>query len=115
MIKIASASGNPNKYGVPGGQKSAKLMTRATYNKPDVAAADGVTTSLEEFTPFFGTSAAAPHAAAVAALLIEATGGPGVLKNTQIADLLRATAVDLGAPGPDNTFGFGALDVPLQE
>src|SRR5207237_6268458 len=39
--------------------------------KPDVAAADGVNTSLPDFTPFFGTSAAAPHVAAVAALLME--------------------------------------------
>jgi hypothetical protein len=38
------------------------------YN-PDIAAADGVSTSLSAFTPFYGTSAAAPHAAAIAALV----------------------------------------------
>lgn len=84
--------------------------TRATISKPDVAAADGVMTSLDDFSPFFGTSAAAPHAAAVAALLTQATGGPGVLKNSQITDILRRTAVDFGAPGFDSAFGFGALD-----
>jgi hypothetical protein len=27
------------------------------------------------------------------------------------AALLQSTAVDLGAPGPDNAFGYGRLDV----
>ena len=44
--------------------------------KPDFTAADGVTTSLEDFTPFFGTSAAAPHAAAIAGLVL--SGNPGI-------------------------------------
>ena len=43
--------------------------------KPDLAAADGVATSVPGFTSFFGTSAAAPHAAAVAALVL--SGNPG--------------------------------------
>ena len=77
--------------------------------KPDVAAADGVSTSLPDFTPFFGTSAAAPHVAAVAALLIEA-GGPGVVSNTRIANILRLAAVDRGTPGVDNSFGYGVVD-----
>ncbi|MCW2647794.1 MAG: putative subtilase-family protease, partial [Pseudonocardiales bacterium] len=43
--------------------------------KPDVTAADGVSTSVDGFAPFFGTSAAAPHAAAIAALVL--SGNPG--------------------------------------
>jgi hypothetical protein len=38
------------------------------YN-PEIAAADGVSTTLSGFSPFYGTSAAAPHAAAIAALV----------------------------------------------
>jgi hypothetical protein len=77
--------------------------------KPDVAAADGVSTSLSVFTPFFGTSAAAPHVAAVAALLVE-TGGPGEVSNTRIANILRLAAADRGIPGVDNSFGYGVVD-----
>jgi hypothetical protein len=78
--------------------------------KPDLAAADGVATSLADFNPFFGTSPAAPHVAAIAALLMDIAGGPGVLSSTQIANILRVAAVDRGAPGPDNSFGHGAVD-----
>jgi hypothetical protein len=39
-------------------------------NKPDFIAADGVKCSAPGFNPFYGTSAAAPHAAAIAALLV---------------------------------------------
>lgn len=37
--------------------------------KPDLTAADGVATSVPGFGTFFGTSAAAPHAAGIAVLL----------------------------------------------
>ncbi len=84
--------------------------THEFRTKPDVAAADGIVTSLPDFTPFFGTSAAAPHVAAVAALLIEASGGPGAVSNTRIANTLRLAAVDHGLPGVDNNFGFGVVD-----
>lgn len=40
--------------------------------KPDITAADGVACATPGFNPFYGTSAAAPHAAAIAALLLDA-------------------------------------------
>ncbi len=41
---------------------------------------------------FSGTSAAAPHAAAIAALVLEANGGPGSVTPAQMTELLHQTA-----------------------
>lgn len=74
---------------------------------PDVAAADGVTTSTPGFDPFFGTSASAPHSAAIAALLKELhpSISPG-----NVLDVFRSTALDIEAPGFDRDSGFGIID-----
>ncbi len=57
--------------------------------------------------PFCGTSAAAPHVAAIAALLIERAPA---LSSSQYRAILTGTAVDLGPPGFDFTYGFGRAD-----
>ncbi len=77
--------------------------------KPDLVATDGVAvTGAGGFpSPFFGTSAAAPHAAAIAALLLEANLA---LTFNQIRNALTSTAIDLGVSGPDNVFGHGRID-----
>ncbi len=54
-----------------------------------------------------GTSMATPHVAGVAAL---AWATHPTLNNQQIRDLLRATAIDLGAPGWDKYYGYGKVD-----
>ncbi len=56
---------------------------------------------------FVGTSAAAPHVAAVAALLLECEPD---LSRTELHDALVDTAVDTGEPGPDNVYGHGLVD-----
>jgi hypothetical protein len=84
------------------------LSTGGTLRqKPDVAAADGVRTSTPGFNPFFGTSAAAPHAAAIAALVKSANPA---LTAAQIRAALTSTALDIEAAGVDRDSGAGILD-----
>ena len=77
-----------------------------TLIKPDAAAADGVYTATPGFLPFFGTSAAAPHAAAIAALVKSARPS---LTNTQILQVLHSTTLDNMEPGIDRDSGYGIL------
>jgi subtilisin family serine protease len=86
------------------------LIPPEIRDKPDVVAADGINTSLPLFAPLFGTSAAAPHVAAVAALLMDLGGGPEVVSASQVLSLMRTAAVDQGAPGVDDTYGFGVVN-----
>src|SRR5262249_62318895 len=67
----------------------------ASRRKPDLCGFDGVTTSLPEFSPFFGTSAAAPHVAAIAALMLQKNQ---LLTPAVGQTILAETAVDIGAP-----------------
>jgi hypothetical protein len=82
------------------------LETRA---KPDITGIAGVAvTGAAGFpNPFFGTSAAAPHIAALAALVRQANP---LLSAVQVKQVLMATAADLGAVGYDYIFGAGRAD-----
>jgi hypothetical protein len=77
------------------------------FQKPDFTAADGVACAAPGFNPFYGTSAAAPHAAAIAALL--KSGLPGATQ-TQIGNALTSSAIDIMTPGVDRDSGAGILD-----
>ena len=77
-----------------------------TQQYPVVTAPDGVTTSVSGFAPFYGTSAAAPHAAAVAAL---AKAYNPNLTAAQIRAAMTSTALDIRAAGTDNDSGAGIL------
>ena len=91
--------------------------TVETRLKPDVVASDGVSVTGSGGFPshFFGTSAAAPHVAGIAALLVEAQrlADPTMTKK-EVADAvtqrIRDTAIDLGDRGHDNKFGHGRAD-----
>jgi subtilisin family serine protease len=76
--------------------------------KPDVAGPDGVSTAAYG-DPFFGTSAATPHVAGAAALLLSRNPGLG-------AAGLR-TALEQATPGRgqsrNNDLGFGTIDLNL--
>jgi subtilisin family serine protease len=77
-------------------------------SKPDIVATDCVATSTPGFSNFCGTSAAAPHVAALAALLLEEE--PDV-PPWRIRSLLKQRAVDLGPAGFDTIYGAGRANV----
>ena len=78
----------------------------AVRQKPDIAAADGVSTDVPGFQPFYGTSAATPHAAAIAALLWSSAPG---LTPAQIRSILTGTALDVNPAGLDRDTGYGIV------
>jgi|GEM_PF-1521465 len=81
--------------------------TVQTRPKPDLAGFDGVSTSVSGFSPFYGTSAAAPHSAAVAALLLSKND---CRTPAQIQQAMQAGADDILTPGFDALSGAGRLD-----
>lgn len=97
-------------------------------NKPDLMGFDGVSITgagnFGRLNPgvrgnlFYGTSAAAPHVAGIAALVMEAQriADPNATRKTvadDVAEKLKTTAVDLGdqnSDGYSKTFGYGRVD-----
>ena len=74
--------------------------------KPDFTAADCVRTTTPGFSPFCGTSAAAPHAAAVAALLLSLPSSPS---GAQALAAMVDTALDVDPAGRDDDSGTGIV------
>ena len=80
--------------------------------KPDLAAADGVSISAPGFATFHGTSAAAPHAAAIAALVLEAAGGPANVTPAALRTAMTGSALDIEETGVDRDSGAGIVMAP---
>ena len=85
--------------------------TRTSIPKPDICAPDRVAVSgADGFrTVFVGTSASAPHIAALCGLVW--SGRPD-LPAAAVRSALYASAVDLGTPGRDDVYGWGMADGP---
>jgi hypothetical protein len=106
---FSSAGGVPILFDISGN----RLASPRIRPKPGIVAPDGTNNTFlgtdvdsDTFPNFFGTSAAAPHAAAVAALMIETNPG---LSPAEIYQALEATAADMddpATPGFDDGFDF---------
>jgi len=95
-----------------------------TLPKVDFTAADGVPTGVPGFNPFYGTSAAAPHAASIAALIMSANPS---LTPSQVKSILYSTSLPVSgylsrtvgtgivmiADAPTITKAFGAATIPV--
>ncbi|TBL78109.1 S8 family peptidase [Paenibacillus thalictri] len=123
-VVLIAASGNDNtdRPGYPAAYPEvfAVAATDAKNNKASFsnygdyidAAAPGVniasTYPHNQYAALSGTSMASPHVTALAALIRSVNPA---LKNTEVMDLIRQTAQDLGPQGKDKYFGFGLIDV----
>ncbi|MCW0220627.1 MAG: S8 family serine peptidase, partial [Prosthecobacter sp.] len=77
-----------------------------TLQTPAITAGDGGATSVPGFEQFYGTSAAAPTAAGIAALVLELNPE---LTGAQLRTLLESSCLDIEATGYENNSGNGIL------
>jgi hypothetical protein len=126
----SSAGGAPILFDTTG----TRLATPVVRQKPDFVGPDGVNDTFLGFTlasasppfpsngllsttiaqcqnnpkypNFFGTSAATPHAAAIAALMLQANSSA---TPTQIYTALRSSALAMASPSPNYNSGYGFI------
>lgn len=114
LMEPFSSKGGPTYLFNADGSPLAVPVVRA---KPDFTSIDGSSTTFfgqrfpgqdpKDGFLFFGTSAAAPNAAAVAALLLQANPN---FTPAQVNERLKITARDIGAPGYDYFAGSGLIN-----
>ena len=102
--------------------KNGTSVIEEIREKPELTGPEGVNTTVklglgdadgDSYYNFFGTSAAAPHAAGVAALIMQGRKkflGLNQTTPTQIKDLLTRTATDMLANGFDYASGYGLIN-----
>jgi len=116
----SSQGGTPILFDTAGG----RLATPAVRQKPDVVGPDGVNNTFlgfvltgtgsgaiecqnnPAFPSFFGTSAATPHAAGLAALMLQSNAA---VTPAQISNALRMSAAPMTATPPDFLSGYGFI------
>ena len=74
--------------------------------KPEISGPDGVSNFI--YGSFFGTSAASPHVAGAAALIL--SNNPDFTVS-QVWNALVSSAIDLGTSGQDPIYGYGRLNL----
>ena len=110
LESYSSAGGTPVLFSTSGNP-----INDPRADKPEITAPDGVNTTFffagvdpeaDGHPNFFGTSAAAPHAGGVAALLLQANPS---LAPSSVYAALENSAIDMGTAGFDNDSGFGLV------
>jgi len=113
VLEYFSSAGGQEILFDPAGNPVSELR-----QKPEIVAPDGGDTTFfypgwdyepNGYPNFFGTSAAAPHAAGVAALL---KAYDPALTPDAIYTALQTTAIDMDAPGVDFDSGYGLIQAP---
>jgi subtilisin family serine protease len=123
-VVLIAASGNDNteKPGYPAAYPEVLAVAATDANQDRASfsnygdyidvAAPGVNIAStypdNQYAALSGTSMASPHVTALAALVRSVNPQ---LKNTEVMDIIRKTATDLGTPGKDKYFGYGQIDV----
>jgi len=123
-VVLIAASGNDNteRPGYPAAYPEVFAVAATDSNKSKASfsnygdyidvAAPGVSIAStyphNQFAALSGTSMASPHVTALAALIRSANPS---LKNTEVMQLMRDTAMDIGPAGKDKYFGYGLIDV----
>ncbi|RLE29115.1 hypothetical protein DRJ54_05260, partial [Candidatus Acetothermia bacterium] len=92
----------------PAEDYSSRGPTNDGRQKPDLAAPDNVTTGVPYYAPFPGTSAAAPHVAGIAALLLSEE------PTLSLAALRARLLSQCTYMGDANTYGAGRLEAAPQ-
>jgi len=107
LESFSSRGGTPILFDAQGN----RLATPEVRQKPELVGPDRVSTTVQstnpdlDFSSFAGTSAAAPHLAAVAALMLQRAGGRHSLTSAQVLSALQTTALPMDAAG---NFSSGA-------
>ncbi len=100
---------NPNGTTITPGNVLFGTNGGTTLAKVDLTASDCVSSFVIGFTPFCGTSSAAPHSAAIAGLIKSAKL---TATNAQITTALENSALDIEASGRDRDSGVGIVMAP---
>jgi thermitase len=129
-VVLIAASGNDNSeepgfpaaypevFAVAAADSAKKKASFSNYGDYIDVTAPGVniasTYMHSQYASLSGTSMASPHVTALAALIRSTNPA---LKNTEVMEIMRKTAEDLGTPGKDKYYGYGQIDVvkALQE
>ncbi len=115
LESFSSAGGTPILFDTAGN----RLATPEIREKPGIVAPDGTNTSFfpqgndtdgDGYPNFYGTSAAAPHAAAVAALMLQLNPS---LSPADVYSTLESTAIDMDVAGFDFNTGYGLIQADV--